>query len=344
LFEKYRTFIDKAQSYSSRFNPAVVEKVIADNTEKINAVAGVLDPLVPSAREMVLGLQGDREGVLAGVEASRLELEELELRQMIGEMEDEAFESATGELKSAIDSADEKVSAIDDELSELTAVLDEWLEHRPGEALADDAGDQRDDGDELLGDVEEDDGVELESDQEDDVLGFEDGFDDDEDPGDSGVHAERVSVSDDVSAVFEGDEEPIEAGDAGGIDFSASEINELGEDLFAEPKDEGEAEEDGEGSGVLILGEGTDEEALYPVTDGVLSLGRGRDNSVQVKNDSKVSRYHCKLFQRDGHYFIADNKSANGTLVDGELVTEKRLVGGEEVIIGETFFRFRIQH
>ena len=93
---------------------------------------------------------------------------------------------------------------------------------------------------------------------------------------------------------------------------------------------------------VLLYQEGTAEEQIYPFTAEVLSLGRGRDNDVQVKNDSKVSRYHCKLYRRGPNFYIEDNKSANGTLVNGELITERRLFGGEEVIIGETFFRFRI--
>jgi hypothetical protein len=41
---------------------------------------------------------------------------------------------------------------------------------------------------------------------------------------------------------------------------------------------------------------------------------------------------------------VVDNKSANGTLVDNDLITEKRLFGGEEIIIGETPFRFRVLH
>ena len=55
-----------------------------------------------------------------------------------------------------------------------------------------------------------------------------------------------------------------------------------------------------------------------------------------------MSRFHCKIYQKAAHYYIEDNKSSNGTLVNGELITERRLFGGEEVIIGETFFRFRI--
>ena len=93
---------------------------------------------------------------------------------------------------------------------------------------------------------------------------------------------------------------------------------------------------------VLLYAEGTPEEQVHPVTKDVVSIGRGRDNDIQVRNDSKVSRYHCKIYRRGPNYYIEDNKSANGSLVNGELITERRLFGGEEIIIGETFFRFRI--
>ena len=93
---------------------------------------------------------------------------------------------------------------------------------------------------------------------------------------------------------------------------------------------------------ILLYQEGTADEQIYPFTNDVLTIGRGRDNDIQIKNDSKVSRFHCKFFKRGGHFYVEDNKSSNGTLVNGELITERRLFGGEEVIIGETFFRFRI--
>jgi hypothetical protein len=108
----------------------------------------------------------------------------------------------------------------------------------------------------------------------------------------------------------------------------------------AAPEDDGAS--DRPRRAVLLYAEGTAEEQIYPFAGETLSLGRGRDNDIQVKNDSKVSRYHCKLYRRSGQFHVEDNKSANGTLVNGELITERRLFGGEEVIIGETFFRFRV--
>ena len=93
---------------------------------------------------------------------------------------------------------------------------------------------------------------------------------------------------------------------------------------------------------LLLYLEGTPEEQIYPFTGEVLTVGRGRDNDIQIKNDSKVSRFHCKLFRRGDNFYVEDNKSSNGTLINGELISERRLFGGEEIIIGETFFRFRI--
>ena len=93
---------------------------------------------------------------------------------------------------------------------------------------------------------------------------------------------------------------------------------------------------------LLLYQEGTAEEQVYPFTGDVLTIGRGRDNDIQIKHDSKVSRFHCKMIRRSARFYIEDNSSSVGTLVNGELITERRLFGGEEIIIGETFFRFRI--
>ena len=93
---------------------------------------------------------------------------------------------------------------------------------------------------------------------------------------------------------------------------------------------------------LLLYQEGTAEEQIYPFTGDVLTVGRGRENDIQIKNDSKVSRYHCRITRQGNNFYIEDVKSSNGTLVNGELITDRRLFGGEEVIIGETFFRFRI--
>lgn len=82
------------------------------------------------------------------------------------------------------------------------------------------------------------------------------------------------------------------------------------------------------------------EQVIYPFSGDVMSLGRGRNNDIQIKNDGKISRYHCRIFRRGDEFIVEDNKSSNGTLVDGKLVTRQRLEGGEVVQLGETRVQF----
>ena len=161
--------------------------------------------------------------------------------------------------------------------------------------------------------------------------------------------------ADDVEAIAVGEvEEDIMVDDDAGPNVSwkgggaASDeemvLEPAGEDVGLEPdaspSTDGESEE--ARRALLLYQEGTAEEQIYPFTGDTLTIGRGRDNDIQIKNDSKVSRFHCKLYRKGNNFYIEDNKSSNGSLVNGELITERRLFGGEELIIGETFFRFRI--
>ena len=76
-------------------------------------------------------------------------------------------------------------------------------------------------------------------------------------------------------------------------------------------------------------------------TDSIL-VGRGPDADVRIP-DRTVSRAHCLLFRRGGHWHIDDLSSSNGTFVNGEPVTgPKRLVDGDLVAIG-TDARYRLR-
>jgi len=312
--ERYQSFIQKAQSQSSRFAPAVVEKVVKDNTEKSIGVVGRSKGIVKDAMGAISELEQAQQAALDGRGNSQFALEELELRLAIGEMTEEEFEQAAAELKASLGSIDEEAGSAGQELESLRGLVTRWNE--------------------LM-----------------EIIGAE--------PAEQEAPAERaqtrhdddlvVSVSDGDVAVF--DDEPVavddDPGDAGDgpvvIATMQEEIDILNEDEpVADPEPVSRGGGDENRRAVLLYQEGTAEEQIYPFVNDQITLGRGRDNDIQVKNDSKVSRYHCKLYRRGPNYYIEDNKSANGTLVNGELITERRLFGGEEVIIGETFFRFRI--
>ncbi len=93
----------------------------------------------------------------------------------------------------------------------------------------------------------------------------------------------------------------------------------------------------------LIRRESRPDEDRYEIRDDVTSIGRGRDNQIQIKDDTKVSRYHCRILREPGGYFVEDNNSSNGTMVNGELITRRKVEGGEDVTIGETVFRFQLR-
>lgn len=332
-FERYQTFITKAQSQSSKFAPAVVEKVIKDNTEKSMVVVEQIIPLLTDLDEVVATLGAEKQKVLDGRQTSQFALEELELRLAIGEMTDEEFESESSSLRDAVGSIDARVGVIDKELNEFKGVMERWR------GLGEQAGvfqpnEVEPDPEPLDEDDDEDDDEVVPDDEELEAF---------DDSGRESAHVETAHITEDLSAVF-GEAETIEATDDRGL----GDIDILGDDGDIEVEAGGAEEEIAVGGAeearraVLLYQEGTPEEQIYPFNGDEITLGRGRDNDIQVKNDSKVSRYHCKLYRRGPNFYIEDNKSANGSLVNGELITERRLFGGEEIIIGETFFRFRI--
>jgi pSer/pThr/pTyr-binding forkhead associated (FHA) protein len=53
-----------------------------------------------------------------------------------------------------------------------------------------------------------------------------------------------------------------------------------------------------------------------------------------------VSRRHALILERDGEPVIADDRSRNGTYVNGRRVTEARLRNGDQVQIGSRLMRF----
>ena len=82
-----------------------------------------------------------------------------------------------------------------------------------------------------------------------------------------------------------------------------------------------------------------------PLERNEVTIGRALEADVRL-NDSRASRLHARItIQRnadtnDTVYCLADLGSTNGTLVNGELITETFLHHGDKILIGEHLFRF----
>ena len=87
---------------------------------------------------------------------------------------------------------------------------------------------------------------------------------------------------------------------------------------------------------ILATAEGQQAIDLRPIN----SLGRHPNNTIQLL-DKIVSKEHCILELRDGHFILRDLGSLNGTYVNGERVRgETHLRHGDEIALGSTRARF----
>jgi uncharacterized RDD family membrane protein YckC len=80
------------------------------------------------------------------------------------------------------------------------------------------------------------------------------------------------------------------------------------------------------------------QEVMLPRT--LLSIGRDPSNDL-VLPDAMVSRRHAVIELRGNQYFLRDCNSSNGSLVNGDRVSERNLRDGDLVAIGTARLLFR---
>lgn len=68
-------------------------------------------------------------------------------------------------------------------------------------------------------------------------------------------------------------------------------------------------------------------------------LGREATNPVAIK-DPLASRRHARITIEDGEFWIEDLKSLNGTRVNGEVITRRKLADNDQIKIGDAIVTF----
>jgi hypothetical protein len=360
--ETYKGFVDRAAEQASKFSPEVIERVVSGHRKKLSNALEVLRPLVAEAQSAVAACVDEIASVQGGVGSSGSELEELNLRLLIGELTEEEFETAASSRREDVESASDRVASVQVELDGLNGLL-----ARSGDVLNEDLV--------VAPSTPTSESLDVEDDAEPESEASESVGSTDDDPIESG-NADGLFADDASEEVSPADVED----DLDLDDLEEEEEEEEEDDLVLDDLDLDEADEDlqldtpvttieapvededdlvlndvisaPESSGkknnaALIYREGTEDEEAFGIEKDEVWMGRRRDvNDIMVKNDAKVSRFHhCRIFRREGSFFIEDPKSSNGTLVNGDRLPngeERRLYGDEEVTIGETYYRFRI--
>jgi pSer/pThr/pTyr-binding forkhead associated (FHA) protein len=89
---------------------------------------------------------------------------------------------------------------------------------------------------------------------------------------------------------------------------------------------------------VVINDDGVTQE--FPLNQRIISLGRDRSNDVCLA-DKSVSRHHASVVKIFAEYFLQDEKSTNGTRLNGIEIRKHILRNGDEIDIGK--YRLRYQ-
>jgi hypothetical protein len=85
--------------------------------------------------------------------------------------------------------------------------------------------------------------------------------------------------------------------------------------------------------------QGPDEGLLIPLGEEVLHIGRGLSVDLQL-DDSSVSRRHAIIMPRGSTARILDDRSLNGTFVNGRRIDHADLRDGDVIAVGRFELRY----
>jgi pSer/pThr/pTyr-binding forkhead associated (FHA) protein len=91
--------------------------------------------------------------------------------------------------------------------------------------------------------------------------------------------------------------------------------------------------------GPYIEVQGREQTLLIPLGKDVMHIGRGLAADLHI-DDNSVSRRHAILVPRSSGPRILDDRSSNGTFVNGRRIQQADLRSGDVVVIGRVTLRY----
>jgi transcriptional regulator with GAF, ATPase, and Fis domain len=90
----------------------------------------------------------------------------------------------------------------------------------------------------------------------------------------------------------------------------------------------------------IYAGGGTQLPGVFVLKSGETVIGRDATEVDLCLDRQAISRKHVSISGKKAHWKLADLGSRNGTIVDGQLVTETQLETGSEIRVGDVIFKF----
>ncbi len=91
----------------------------------------------------------------------------------------------------------------------------------------------------------------------------------------------------------------------------------------------------------LIVIQGNDAGRIFKLTNQAITIGRAAETHFCV-NDQTVSRKHCLLEVTHANVILIDLESSNGTFINGQRITKKKLINGDKIQVGSTVMKFEM--
>jgi tetratricopeptide (TPR) repeat protein len=75
----------------------------------------------------------------------------------------------------------------------------------------------------------------------------------------------------------------------------------------------------------------------------VLTIGSGARCGISLPHDPRLSPVHCRVEKTARGFWLRDEQSTTGTVVNGKRVTDVELKGGDVIMVGRTALRFNVE-
>lgn len=111
-------------------------------------------------------------------------------------------------------------------------------------------------------------------------------------------------------------------------------------DAIDRPSAESDGHDAPPGPGRYLIVQQGGQQRHLALTRQITHLGRGFAATLQLE-DAGVSRRHAIVMQRRGGVRILDDRSANGTWVNGSRVLEAELRDGDVIVLGRAVLVYR---
>jgi pSer/pThr/pTyr-binding forkhead associated (FHA) protein len=93
------------------------------------------------------------------------------------------------------------------------------------------------------------------------------------------------------------------------------------------------------GPGRYVEVQGAGRTVLIPIVSDVIHIGRGLSADLRL-DESSVSRRHAILVPRVSGARVLDDRSSNGTFVNGRRVQQADLSDGDVIVVGRVVLRY----